>query len=230
VKTGYLDIEVWNGKEWIAQPEHRVTVLSSTKKTTVTVDFEQDIQYTRVRLTYTDNGGSGIAFDAFKATCAQNLTYIYRGKELMIDASLDAVSPTYEITGLTPNTTYNVSMQSSDITKGCEEHISALSEPLKVTTVAIQEGDKDENRLPLVVDYTNYDQPTPIVYISNPMSGSLLKVYDINGALVYSCPVQDGISDYAIPSNKLKKNCLYLVKYLEGGKMKRKQSWAKFIY
>ena len=45
----------------------------------------------------------------------------------------------------------------------------------------------------------------------------------------YSCSVYEGLSEYIIPTDNLQKNCLYLVKHLEEGKMKRKQGWAKFM-
>jgi hypothetical protein len=231
VKTGYLDLDVWDGSEWISQPENRVNISSSTKNTIVTLDFESDIQYTRVRLTYTDIGGSGIAFDAFKATCTSQITYVYRGKDLAIDAfTYDSNASSYEITGLNANATYYCSMQSSDVTKGCEEHISPMSEPIEIKTLEVQEGDKkEENRIPLVIDYTNYDKPTPIVYLDEPIMGSLLNVYNVDGTLICSIPVHNGVAEYVIPTNNLQSGKLYLIKYLVNGKIKRKQGWAKFI-
>ena len=229
--TGYIDVEAWNGAEWMALPEYRVEILSSMKKKTLTVNFEEDTQYTRVRLTYTDNGGSGIALDAFEAICARNLIYIYRGKELSIDATLTDIDLfTYEITGLSAGATYYCAVQSSDITKGCEEHISPMSEPIEIKTLEVQEGDKkEENRIPLVIDNTNYDKPTPIVYLDEPIMGSLLNVYNVDGTLICSIPVHNGVAEYVIPTNNLQSGKLYLIKYLVNGKIKRKQGWAKFI-
>ena len=226
-----LDLDVWDGSEWISQPENRVNISSSTKNTIVTLDFESDIQYTRVRLTYTDIGGSGIAFDAFKATCTSQITYVYRGKDLAIDAfTYDSNASSYEITGLNANATYYCSMQSSDVTKGCEEHISPMSEPIEIKTLEVQEGDKkEENRIPLVIDNTNYDKPTPIVYLDEPIMGSLLNVYNVDGTLICSIPVHNGVAEYVIPTNNLQSGKLYLIKYLVNGKIKRKQGWAKFI-
>ena len=226
--TGYIDVEAWNGAEWMALPEYRVEILSSMKKKTLTVNFEEDTQYTRVRLTYTDNGGSGIALDAFEAICARNLIYIYRGKELSIDATLTDIDLfTYEITGLSAGATYYCAVQSSDITKGCEEHISPLSEPIEIKTIEVQEGNEGENRLPIAIDE---ETKTPIIYLSNPTLGSVLNVYNVSGVLVYSLPVYDAVTEYAIPIDKLQLGNLYLVKYIEAGKMKRKQAWAKFVF
>lgn len=226
--AGYLDFEAWNGTKWIALPEIRAEILSSIKNTTVTVDFDTDVQYTRIRISYTDIGGAGIALDAFRATCARQITYIYRGKELAIDAyTYDSNSSFYEVTGLSTNTTYYCSMQSSDITKGCEEHISPLSEPIEIKTIEVQEGNEGENRLPIAIDE---ETKTPIIYLSNPTLGSVLNVYNVSGVLVCSVPVYNAVTEYAIPTGKLQSGNLYLVKYIEAGKMKRKQAWAKFVF
>jgi len=229
-KAGYIDFDVWDGAEWKACPELRTEIFSTTKKKTMYIDFEPETYYTKVRLTYTDIGGSGVALDAFTVTCTRNITYLYRGKDLTIEALTDSDLCTYEITGLQPNSTYFCSLQSSDITKGCEENISPLSEPIEVKTLAIAENDgKNENRLPLVIDYTNYGQPTPIIYLSNPTIGSTLNVYDNVGKLMCSLKVIDSVTEYVIPTNNLQPGVLYVVKYLEGSKIRRKQGWAKFV-
>ena len=227
VTTGYIDVDAWDGNEWIALSESRVKVLSTTKDKTYTIDFAAETNYTRVRLTYTDVGGSGIALDAFNATCTRNFVYIYRGKELSVDAINDPEWCTYEITGLKSGATYYCSMQSSDITKGCEEHVSPLSEPIEIQTVAVQEGKEGENRLPIAIDEQT---GTPVVYLSNPTIGSVLNVYNVSGVLMYSLPVYNGITAYFLPTDNLQQGNLYLVKYVESGKMKRKQGWAKFMY
>lgn len=228
VKAGYLDLDAWDGKKWVAMPEQRVEILSTTKNRTVSVEFGAETQYTRVRLTYTDFGGSGIALDAFNATCTKNFKYIYRGKELAVDPmTSDPAAPTYEISGLTSNGTYYCSVQSSDISKGCVEHVSPLSEPIEIKTVAVQEGKEGENRLPIAIDEQT---GTPVVYLSNPTIGSVLNVYNVSGVLMYSVPVYNGITAYFLPTNNLQPGNLYLVKYVEAGKMKRKQGWAKFMY
>jgi hypothetical protein len=105
-----------------------------------------------------------------------------------------------------------------------------MSEPIEIKTLEVQEGDKkEENRIPLVIDYTNYDKPTPIVYLDEPIMGSLLNVYNVDGTLICSIPVHNGVAEYVIPTNNLQSGKLYLIKYLVNGKIKRKQGWAKFI-
>jgi M6 family metalloprotease-like protein len=228
--AGYVDLDVWNGTEWLSLPECRTEVLRTTKAKTITVDFGTDTQYYRVRLRYTDVGGSGIALDAFKATCAQNINFIHRGKELVVDAMPDEEACSYEFTGLESNTTYFCSMQSSDITKGCVENLSPLSAPIEVTTKAVNndEDDKD-NRLPIVVERSESGSPIVRVYISTPVTGDMLNVYSINGAVVMSIPIYTNVIEYVIPTSDLLPNTLYLIKHIEAGRLKRKQQWAKFV-
>ena len=226
-EVGYIDLEAWNGTEWVSSADWRTKVLSTTKRKTITFEFDVDDNYTQFRLTYTDNGGSGVALDAFTATCSRMINYIYQGKQLTVDASEEEMYCNYEFTNLESNATYYFAIQSSDITKGCEEHISPMSDIVKVTTVSVE--DYDETKLPLAVDTINFDRTTYVVYVSNPTNGSMLYIYDTNGNTVYSCPTAAGVSEYVIPAEQLQRNCLYLIKYVELGKIKRKQPSAKFI-
>ena len=146
-----------------------------------------------------------------------------------VDAIADEAYCTYQITNVAPGATFYCSMQSSDITKGCEEHISPLSEPMKVTTLMVSDDEKDDNSLPLFIDTVKYDAPTHVVYLSNPQSGGMLHIYDAQGKLVYSCQVYDGVSEYVIPVERLQKGQLYVIKHLENHKLKRQYGWAKFI-
>ena len=228
-EIGYIDVEAWNGTKWVTSKNWRTTILSSTKRKTYYITFAEEDNYTQFRLTFTDNGGSGLAFDAFTAICSRNLTYIYKGKELVVDAVADETMCYYEFNNLLENSTYYYSIQSSDITKACEEHVSEATEPVAVTTTLASSGnDKDENQLPIAVDSINYDVPTHVVYLSNPRSGGKLSIYNAQGMLVYSCPTFDGITEYIIPVEQLQKGTIYLIKYIENGKMRRKQGRAKF--
>ena len=232
-EIGYIDIEAWNGTEWVTSDQWRTTILRTTKGKVFTTNFTQEDNYTRFRLTFTDNGGSGVALDAFTATCSRNITFLYKGKELPIDA-IDAINDEafcdYEFTNLQENSTYYFTIQSSDITKGCEEHISPATEATAVTTAVVpSEDDKGSNQLPLAIDTINYDAPTHVVYLSNPKTGNKLCIYNAIGELVYTCPTYDSITEYIIPVEQLQKDMLYIIKYVENGKIRRKQGWAKFI-
>lgn len=228
-EIGYLDIEAWNGEEWVSQSDWRTSILATTKKKYIGIDFDPADSYTRFRMTYIDNGGNGVALDAFEATCAKDIEFVYRTKDKSIDAVDGVETLVYEFTDLTPNTTYYFGLRSTDITKGCEEHISPLSDLQEIKTLAVDE-DADEYQLPLVIDRTNSANPNLIVYISEPTVGSVLNVYNMYGALVCSLPVYNGVSEYVIPTDNLQQGSVYLIKYLEQGKMKRKQGRAKFAW
>ena len=192
--------------------------------------FAEEDNYTQFRLTFIDNGGSGVAFDAFTATCARSITYIYKGKDLAIDAIEGETMCSYEFNNLLENSTYYYSVQSSDITKGCEENISEAAGPIAVTTTLVSSGkDNDEYQLPIAVDSINYDVPTHVVYLSNPQTGGKLSVYNGQGRLVYSCPTIAGVAEYVLPVEQLQRGTIYFIKYIENGKMRRKQSRAKFL-
>jgi hypothetical protein len=96
------------------------------------------------------------------------------------------------------------------------------------TTLASSGNEKDENQLPIAVDSINYDVPTHVVYLSKPQSGGKLSIYNAQGMLVYSCPTFDGVTEYVIPVEQLQKGTIYFIKYIENGKMRRKQGRAKF--
>jgi hypothetical protein len=152
------------------------------------------------------------------------------GQDKAVDAVADETMCYYEFNNLLENNTYYYSIQSSDITKACEEHVSEATEPVAVTTTLASSGnDKDENQLPIAVDSINYDVPTHVVYLSNPRSGGKLSIYNAQGMLVYSCPTFDGVTEYIIPVEQLQKGTIYFIKYIENGKMRRKQGRAKFV-
>lgn len=230
--VGVIDIEGWNGTEWIALNKCRTIIKSTTKKKIFAYSFNGAESYSRFRLTYTNNGGSGCAMDAFTATCSQNIEYIYKGTDLSVYAVDDPAYTIYDFTNLTPSTTYYCSVQASDAGMGCEEHRTALSAPLQVTTLAA-EADA-EKYLTIGVDSINYDAPTRVVYVPNPTNGNILQIFDWSGRLVYQCEVIAGISAYPIPAEQMNRGAVYIIKYIEQNdkgalKMKRKQRFAKFI-
>jgi hypothetical protein len=57
----------------------------------------------------------------------------------------------------------------------------------------------------------------------------MLHIYDMQGKLVYSCPTITGVTEYIIPVAQMQKGSIYLIKYVENGKVRRKQGWAKFL-
>jgi hypothetical protein len=231
-EVGHIDIEAWNGTEWVTSEAWRTIITKTTKGKLFYVNFAQEDNYTQFRLTYTDNGGAGAALDAFTATCSRNITYIHKGKDLAIDATIDETMCYYDFTNLQENSTYYFTIQSSDITKGCEEHISAATEAIEVKTATTsdeKDKDKNKNQLPIVIDTINYDAPTHIVYLSNPKTGNALCIYNTQGKIVYTCPTVDGQTEYIIPVEQLQKGTMYVIKYITNDKIRRKEGWVKFI-
>ena len=229
-EIGYIDIEAWNGTEWVTSEAWRTIITKTTKGKLFYVNFAQKDNYTQFRLTFTDNGGAGAALDAFTATCSRNITYIYKGKDLAVDAWNDETMCYYDFTNLQENSTYYFTIQSSDLTKGCEEHISPASEATEVKTdIASDDKDKNNNQLPIVIDTINYDAPTHIVYLSNPKTGNALCIYNAQGKIVYTCPTLDGQTEYIIPVEQLQKGTMYVIKYITNDKIRRKEGWVKFI-
>lgn len=229
--VGYLDLEVWNGTDW--EVIGRTYALSTTKKKTITYEFEQSKGYIRFRLTYTDFGSAGLALDMFAATCTQNISYIYRGRDLAIQAiNGDGINSEdytfYNLTGLTPATTYFYQIQCSDLGKGCQENLTDLSEPVQVVTPAGVPAD-DTKHLAIAMDSLNFDAPTCVVYVPTPSNDGMLYIFDAIGHQVYSCRTFAGTSAYAVPVEQLVPRNTYIIKYVENSKMKRKQRWVKFI-
>ena len=229
--VGILAIEAWNGTEWLVLNECLTPVLKTTKKKTFTHTFSASDNFTRFRLTYTDGGASGCALDIFTATCSQNINYLYNGLEL---AAVDDPSYTiYDFTNLNPSTTYYCTLQASDEGLGCEVHRTANSAPIAVTTFAAENADADRY-LTIGYDSISFNVPTKVVYVPNPVNGNILQIFDHTGRLVYTCSVVAGQVAYPIPIESLRKNMLYIIKYLEKNekgalKMQRKQRFAKFI-
>ena len=231
-EVGYIDIEAWNGTEWVTSNQWRITISRTHKNKWFTIDFTPEDNYTQFRLTFTDNGGAGAALDAFTATCSRNITYIYKGKDLAVDAWSDETMCYYDFTNLQENSTYYFTIQSSDLTKGCEEHISPAAESIEVKTATTSDDkdkDKNKNQLPIVIDTINYDAPTHIVYLSNPKTGNELCIYNAQGKIVYTCPTFDGQTEYIIPVEQLQKGTLYVIKYITNDKIRRREGWVKFI-
>ena len=223
---GVLNIEANNGEEWVLI-ETKV-MSNKDKRVTVNYTFDEAQNYRIFRLTWFDNGGSGIAFDAFAATTSKNITYIHKGRESYYVPYQSADVLEFTFTQLTPDNTYYYQVQCTDIGKGCEEHLTDLSEPVELHTLAGQPIDGD--LLTLTIDSINYNPAEHVIYLSNPQAGDYLYFYNTTGLLVYSAPISDGTCIYQLDVNLFHAGEVYMVQHAVGGKVGRKNKRLKFIF
>jgi len=222
---GVLEIEAYNGEEWVL--EDNLVMTKNSKRVTTHYDFDKQANYRAFRLTWLDNGGAGIAFDAFTAITSQKINYIYKGTELSITPSGESIMA-YTINGLNPNNTYYYQVQCTDLDKGCEEHLTDLSEPVEVKTV---DGKPiDSPQLTIAVDSINYNPAQHAIYLVEPKEGDYLYFYSASGALVYSVAVTPAMSIYQLPVSRFTLGEMYMVQQAVGGKLGRKNKWVKFIF
>lgn len=214
-----------NGETW-----HQIDTLrvpAKTRNKLYKIALPTDSQYVYVRITYWDNGGNGLAMDQFTATMSEKITYLYRGREKCI---FDYEGGQYTMDGLSPNRTYRYQIQCTDGDKGCEEHLTPLSEVHTVTT--LDGADPNGKQLTLAVDTINYDQPTHTVYVANAHSGDRLMIYDMAGRLVHIIYLGDFSHAYPLPLERFNAGQTYVIKHYvaSDGSLKRKPQWAKFIF
>lgn len=203
-----------------------IRVLKSTKQYTYTKEFTEDQGYRRFRLDYTSIGGEGVCMDAFTTTFNQKTIYTYKGREMTIAAQNDSTMEFYAY-DLTPNTDYYIQLQCSE-NKGCEEHLSELSQPFMVAT---KEGEAVDSRH-LTVDYDsiNYNPATHVVYLPQSLQDGSLNIYSPEGELIHTIPVSMGHNVIPLPEHKLHYGHVYLIKYLPYNKMGRKSPWIKILF
>ena len=179
--------------------------------------------YLRFRLDYYSFGGEGVCLDAFTTTFDQKTIYTYRGREY----SIPGPKTEFYAYDLLPNTLYYVQMQSYE-NKGCEEHISALSQVLYVQT---KEGEAaDSKHLTLAYDSINYDPARHVIYLPKSLTFGSLNIYSPEGELVKSIPVQGSNNIIPLDEGDFRRGTMYMIKYLPADKMSRKSPWIKIIF
>ena len=222
---GVLEIEAYNGEEWIL--EQRLVMTKNSKRVTTHYNFDTVANYRAFRLTWLDNGGAGIAFDAFTAITSQKINYIYKGKDLSVNPSGEEII-SYNINSLNPNNTYFYQVQCTDLDKGCEEHLTDLSDPVKVQT--LNGKPIDSKQLTLAYDSINYNPAQHAVYLLDPQNGDYLYFYNTAGRFVYSIPVNTNVSIYTLPLHLFTKGEIYMLQHAKNGKLSRKNKWVKFVF
>lgn len=199
-----------------------IKVTKSTKNYVYSRSFSKE-GYLRFRLDYYSFGGEGVCLDAFTTTFDQKTIYTYRGREY----SIPGPETEFYAYNLLPNTLYYVQMQSYE-NKGCEEHISALSQVLYVQT---KEGEAaDSKHLTLAYDSINYDPARHVIYLPQSLTSGSLNIYSPEGELVKSIPVQGSNNIIPLDEGDFRRGTMYMIKYLPADKMSRKSPWIKIIF
>ena len=220
--TGYSDIGI--------DTIDIIHIGKNTKKMTYTKTFTEEQGYRRFRLDYTSLGGEGVCLDAFTTTFNEKTVYTYKGREKTIipqDPDDQERYTNFYAYDLTPNTTYYVRLQCSE-NKGCEEHISPLSQ---VNYAFTPEGEPaDSKHLTLAYDSINYDPATQVIYLPQSLTNGSLNIYTTEGELVKSIPIS--LHHNIIPLNKdeFRRGTVYIIKYLPEDKMSRKSPWIKVVF
>lgn len=224
--VGIVTLEAASGDKWTTVKD--VVVLRTTKKKTVECEFSVDDNYTRFRITYKALD-AGTALDLFEATSSEKITYIAQGREMMIRASEDEAYNICNVTNLKPATDYYYKVQCTDLDKGCEEHLTDFSKVVRVTTIAGVDAE-DTRHLSIAIDAVSYDAAEHVVYVQNPVGGQALYFYDVTGRLVHTMTTVTGQTGYVLPKDQFITGVVYIVKYVENGKLGRKQRFAKFVF
>ena len=204
-----------------------IKVTKNTKKYTYTKSFTRDQGYRRFRLDYTSIGGEGVCLDAFTTTFDQKTVYTYKGREMTIKVEDGKESNSFYAYDLTPNTMYYIRLQCEE-NKGCEEHVSEQSMDFTITT---KKGEPaDSKRLTLDLDSLDYDPATHVVYIPQSLENGAVNIYNTEGELIKSIPVEPTQNIVVLPEGELTHGTVYLLKYIPSNKMRRKGPWLKILF
>lgn len=217
VVEGSADAQTWSVIDTLRLP-------ARTKAKLFRLPLDAELNHKQVRITFWDLGGNGVAMDQFTAVMSEKITYIYRGRELTIDAHSE--TPTSCIVGgLRPNSTYFYQIQCTDLDKGCEEHLTPAGKKVEVKTLDGIDITKDKEHLALL-----YSNSTHTVCVPDPANNARLYVSDAFGQIICTIAEQDGVYTYALPTSGFTRGQVYIVKHVTNGKMRHKQRYVKFLY
>lgn len=207
-----------------------ISITRSTKKYTYSKALSIGKGYRCFQMDYTSLGGEGVCLDAFSTTFNEKVVYTYKGREKTIPAVEGDEAADYTnfyAYDLTPSTTYYVRLQCEE-NKGCEEHLSELSQEFFIETKV--GGAIDSKQLTLDYDSINYDPARHVVYLPQSLVKGSLCIYTTNGELLTRIPISPTINVVALPEEKLIRGTVYMLKYMPEDKMKRKSPWIKILY
>jgi hypothetical protein len=112
--------------------------------------------------------------------------------------------------------------------KGCSENLSALS---KAQLIRTPQGEaSDSERLTLAYDSIYYTPGKHVIYIPQSLQNGSIGIYTVTGELVDMIPVSATSNIVPLPTYKMQRDAVYLIKYLPIDKMGRKAPWIKIIF
>ena len=230
-EVGTLLLWAFDGKDW--KQVEAIAIRSNMKRVVKSYTFDEKDNYIRFALSFTETGGAGIAFDAFKAVCSGKINYIFSGRDRTIPAVMNQEGkPSVEnaycyFDNLTPDTEYFYQIRCGEA-KGCSENLSALSEVKSVRTLAGQAAD---NRfLTFGIDSLHYDPAAHLVYVPVADSNHSLYIYDVYGHLVTTIDVPAMQNCVVLPTSKFIRGNIYVIKYSVTDRVKRKDKWVKIMF
>ena len=207
-----------------------IHISKNTKKFTYTQTFTEEQGYRRFRLAYTSIGGEGLCLDAFTTTFDHKAIYTYKGRERVVrPQDLEEQDPytIFYAYDLTPKTEYYVRLQCAEA-KGCEEHLSALSEPFVIFTPTGEAA--DSKHLTLAYDSINYDPAQHVIYLPQSLTDGQVNIYSAEGELIKSIPISATYNVIPLNDTEFQQGAIYIVKYLPNGTMGRKTPWIKILF
>ena len=207
-----------------------IEIGKNTKKYTYKAEFDESKDYHRFRLEYTSLGGEGTCLDAFCTTFNQKTVYSFKGREKTIlaqDGDIAEDHAVFYAYDLLPDTYYYIRLQCSE-NKGCEEHLSTLSEPLVIATKKGEAADSEH--LTLDVDSISYDPARHVVYLPQALTSGSICLYTSNGELIKRIPVGATVNVVPLPEDQMRRGAVYFIKYLPENKMNRKSPWIKIVF
>ncbi len=217
--NGTLVVEALNPRtqQWDSIGQQRVA--QTTKNLSKEFELTADSGYVQFRVRCSAlHGSGGIAIDNFTAHFDRTITYIYRGTEKELYGTTDRAI----LTDLEAGTTYYARVQAYE-DKGCEEHYSALSPAMDVTTL-----EKVSGRVQLTI--VRNEDGTYSAKLPEPADGTTtLYVFNTVGQLIESQSIAYGTSVLTIPTDGMQANNIYLIKII-ANKMTRKAASGRLFY
>ena len=207
-----------------------IEIKKSTKKYTYQRSLDENMGIRRFEIRYASFGGEGVCVDAFTTTFNQKTVYTYKGRERTIEAQEGKQAAHYTAFyayDLIPETAYYLQLQCSE-NKGCQEHLSDLSMPMVIFTKKGEEA--DSKRLTIDCDSLSYDYKTHVVYIPQSLSTGSVAIYSVEGELVKTIPVDPTQNVVILPENELRRGMVYIIKYMPGNRLRRKNPWIKILF